>query len=88
MSDRMPPEAAAAHWRKTRALMVVCLIVWALFSFAVHLFAGALNEVTFLGFPLGFYMAAQGSLVVFVALIAWFATRQNAIDEDFGAAED
>jgi putative solute:sodium symporter small subunit len=88
MTDRMTPEATSAHWRKTRALMWSCLAVWALFSFVVPLFAGTLNQFSFLGFPLGFFMAAQGSLVVFVALVFWFAARQNTIDEEFGAAED
>lgn len=60
----------------------------ALFSFVVPLFVGVLNEVTFLGFPLGFFMTAQGSLVAFVVLVFWFSARQNAIDEEFGAAED
>jgi putative solute:sodium symporter small subunit len=27
-------------------------------------------------------MAAQGSLIVFVVLIFWFANRQNKIDEE------
>jgi putative solute:sodium symporter small subunit len=47
-----------------------------------------LNEFTFLSFPLGYYMAAQGSLIVFVVLIFWFASRQNQIDEEFGVAEE
>lgn len=88
MSDQITPEAAAAHWARTRSLMWVCLIVWAIFSFGIHFFVGMLNGITFLGFPLGFYMAAQGSLIVFVVLIFWYAGRQNAIDEEFGAAED
>lgn len=88
MSDNMTPEAAAAHWAKTRSLMWVCLVIWAIFSFGIHFFVGALNGISFLGFPLGFYMAAQGSLVVFVVLIFWYAARQNAVDEEFGAAED
>ena len=88
MIEHMTPEAAAAHWVKTRTLMWICLIVWAVFSFAIHLFVSALNGITFIGFPLGFYMAAQGSLIVFVVLIFWYAARQNAIDEEFGAAED
>jgi putative solute:sodium symporter small subunit len=40
-----------------------------------------------LGFPLGFYMAAQGSLIVFVILIFWFSSKQNQIDEEYGVAE-
>ena len=88
MSDQITPEAAAAHWAKTRTLMWTCLIIWAIFSFFIHFFVSALNEISFIGFPLGFYMAAQGSLIVFVVLIFWYAARQNAIDEEFGAAED
>ncbi|MDH3738927.1 MAG: DUF4212 domain-containing protein, partial [Alphaproteobacteria bacterium] len=48
----------------------------------------ALNAINFLGFPLGFYMAAQGSLIIFVLLIFFLAHRQNKIDEEFGVAED
>ncbi len=88
MPVQMTPEAAAAHWAKTRTLMWICLVLWAVFSFVIHMFVDALNGITFIGFPLGFYMASQGSLVVFVALIFWYAARQNAIDEDLGAAED
>jgi putative solute:sodium symporter small subunit len=44
--------------------------------------------INFIGFPLGFYMAAQGSLIVFVVAIFWFANKQNAIDEEFGVADE
>ena len=88
MSSQITPEAAAAHWAKTRTLMWICLVIWAIFSFVIHMFVEALNGISIFGFPFGFYMAAQGSLVVFVVLIFWFSARQNAIDEEFGAAED
>ena len=88
MSDKLPREVAEAHWSKTRNLMIVTLVIWAIFSFFIHMFVTALNNVVILGFPLGFYMAAQGSLIIFVVLIFWFAYRQNAIDEEFGVAED
>lgn len=82
------PESGAGHWAASRTLMWIALAIWAIFSFVIHLFSPSLNEVNFIGFPLGFYMAAQGSLVVFVVMIFWFASRQNAIDEEFGVAED
>ena len=41
-----------------------------------------------LGFPLGFYMAAQGSLIVFVVMLFMFAKQQDKIDREFGMAED
>lgn len=77
-----------AYWRKTSALMWMMLIVWIVFGFVVHIFAPSLNTIRFLGFPLGFYMAAQGSLIVFVVMLYVFAARQNAIDEEFGVAEE
>lgn len=95
MANRTPiatgdvsPEIADAHWAKTRSLMWTCLAIWAVFSFFIHFFVSALNQIVILGFPLGFYMAAQGSLIIFVILIFWFAWRQNRIDEEFGVAED
>jgi putative solute:sodium symporter small subunit len=51
------------------------------------MFAPSLNKVVILGFPLGFYMAAQGSLIAFVIMLFWFARRQNQIDEEHGMAE-
>jgi putative solute:sodium symporter small subunit len=78
----------AAWWAKTKSLMITCMVIWAIFSFFIHMFAKPLNSIVIAGFPLGFYMAAQGSLIIFVALIFWFAARQNAIDEEHGVAED
>lgn len=85
---KLAPERAQAHWRDTSALMWVTLAIWAFFGFGIHLFVNTLNEIVIFGFPLGFYMAAQGSLIVFVALIFWFAKRQNQIDEKYGVEEE
>ena len=87
MSD-VTPEVRAAHWAKTKSLTLTVLVIWFIFSIAVFWFADALNTISFLGFPLGFYMAAQGSLIIFVVLIFYLAYRQNKIDEEFGVAED
>ena len=82
------PQAQQAYWRKTSGLMWTMLAIWFVASFLIHAFAPSLNAIRFLGFPLGFYMAAQGSLIVFVVMLFWFAARQNRIDEEFGVAED
>ena len=87
MSD-VTPEVRAAHWAKTKNLTITVLVIWFIFSIGVHWFADALNAISFLGFPLGFYMAAQGSLIIFVVLIFYLANRQNKIDEEFGVAEE
>ena len=77
-----------SYWIKTRNLMFIMLALWVFFGYVIHMFVGSLNSITFIGFPLGFYMAAQGSLIVFVVMLFWFARRQNAIDEEHGVAED
>jgi putative solute:sodium symporter small subunit len=84
----MTPEQRNAYWRKTSRLMWIILVLWAIFSFVIPAFAVQLNSVKFLGFPLGFYMAAQGSLIAYVVLCFWNARAQNKIDEEFGVAED
>lgn len=87
MADQGSREKQIAHWHKTRNLMWLCLAIWLFFSFIVHLFAPSLNGIRIIGFPLGFYMAAQGSLIIFVVLIFWYARKQNAIDEEFDVHE-
>jgi putative solute:sodium symporter small subunit len=84
----MTPEQRAAYWRKTSRLMWIILTLWIIFSFVIPAFAVQLNSIKFLGFPLGFYMAAQGSLIAYVVLCFWNARAQNKIDEEFGVAED
>ncbi len=76
------------HWQRTKRLMIITLTLWFIFSFVVHWFANALNAFIFMGFPLGFYMAAQGSEVIFVILIFWFARTQHNIDRETGFAEE
>lgn len=76
------------HWQRTKSLMIVHLVIWFIFSFVVHWFAPQLNKFSFIGFPLGFYMAAQGSLIVFVVQLFVFVRQQDAIDRECGMAED
>ena len=51
------------------------------------MFGSSLNEGSFLGYPLAYYMCAQGSIIAFVVLIFWFANKQEKIDEEFGFQE-
>ena len=89
MAERhLNPEQRVEHWRKTSTLMWTLLILWFIFSFVVHIFAPWLNGIRVLGFPLGFYMAAQGSLVVFVILCFWNAFAQERIDHEFGVSDE
>ncbi len=75
------------HWEKTKGLMFLTLAIWFVFSIVIFMFGESLNNGSFLGYPLAYYMCAQGSIVIFVVLIFWFANRQEKIDEEFGFAE-
>ena len=90
MAPADSPANQKAHWRKTTNLMLMHLGVWFFFGYIIHMFVKQLNTITIpiLGFPLGFYMAAQGSLISYVVLCFWYATAQNKIDEKYGVAED
>jgi putative solute:sodium symporter small subunit len=86
MSDNNA-QARQRHWEKTRNLTILVLVIWAIFAFLVPWNAKALNEMSFIGFPLGYYFCVQGSLIVFVLLI-WFQNwRQDQIDDELGAEE-
>ena len=84
----LSPAQHEAYWNKTSRLMWNIMGWWVFFSFVIHLFAVPLNGIVIAGFPMGFYMAAQGSLVAFVVLCFWNAYAQNKIDEEFGVAEE
>ena len=77
-----------AYWRATLRLTVVLLLLWAAVSFLPGCFAVELNSVEFLGWPLGFYMAAQGALLVFLAIVWVYAHCMDRLDRRFGIRED
>ncbi len=81
-------EAKERHWAKTRNLTIGVLVVWAIFAFILPWNAKALNEISFLGFPLGYYLIVQGSLIVFVILIFFQNWRQDAIDDEAGVGDE
>ena len=67
--------------------MIIHLSIWFFFAFVVHWFAKDLNSMSFLGFPFGFYMAAQGSELAFVIQLFVFVKQQDKVDREFGMAE-
>jgi len=78
-----------SYWAYNVRLTTILLVIWFVVTFLLGgIFAEALNSVTILGFPLGYYMAAQGSLVIFVIEIAVYAKLMNAKDLEYGIREE
>ncbi|NHA69903.1 DUF4212 domain-containing protein [Phycicoccus flavus] len=76
------------YWRRNLRLMAVLLVIWALVSYGAGiLFVDALNTISFIGFPLGFWFAQQGSIIVFVVLIAVYVWQMDKLDKEFGVDE-
>jgi putative solute:sodium symporter small subunit len=86
-AKELSPADRAEHWRRTRNLMIGHLVVWFIFSYGVHMFAYQLYQISFFGWPLNYYLAAQGSLIVFVVQLFLFNRQQHAIDVQFGVEE-
>jgi putative solute:sodium symporter small subunit len=85
----LTPEQRDAYWRYNVRLTAVLLAVWALVTFVLGgVLAATLNEVVVLGFPLGYYVAAQGALVVFLVEAAIYARLMNAKDLEYGVREE
>ncbi len=71
------------YWRANLRIMVGLIIVWASVSFGCGiLLADWLNQfrLPFTGFPLGFWFAQQGAIVVFVLCILVYCIFMNRLD--------
>jgi len=76
-------EAIDRYWRKNVRIMVVLLVVWAFAGLGCGvLFADTLNRFHLGGFPLGFWFAQQGSILVFVLLILIYGLLLNRLDAE------
>lgn len=76
------------YWRTNVKVLSALLCVWFLFSCVLPIFlVDELNKVTFAGFKLGFWIAQQGSIVVFIFLILGYAIIMRKVDAAHGVDE-
>lgn len=75
------------YWRKNLRMTGILLALWFIATFVVGWFARELNEFVLLG-PLGFYMAAQGSLIVYLLIIWYYGKYMNRLDVQYGVDEE
>jgi putative solute:sodium symporter small subunit len=75
------------YWRKNLFITAVLLVIWFIVTFVEGWYARELNNYSFLGFPLGFYMSAQGSLIIYVVLIGIYAWYMNRLDREYDVHE-
>jgi len=76
------------YCRPTKWQMLASLVPFLAVVVILPLYADKLNANKFLGFPLGYFLAAHGLVLIAVVTVATFVSQQDAIDHWHGAHED
>jgi len=84
-----PSTARRQYWRRQLRRTTVLLLVWAIVGFGLSiLFVEELNQIHFGDMPLGFWMAQQGSIYVFIVLILAYALMMERADREMGMEDE
>ena len=75
-----------AYWAKNLRITSILLGIWFVVTFVVAFFARDLS-FNFFGWPFSFWMGAQGSLIVYMVIIWYYARTMNKLDHEHGVAE-
>ena len=87
IDSRLP--RAKVYWKKNIRIVLSLLAVWFFVSFVMGiLLVDFLDSFRFFGFKLGFWIAQQGSIFCFVALIFVYVYRMNKLDHEYDVDED
>lgn len=87
MSNNDSNDKAVAYWRANLTYLAILLTIWFVVSYGCGiLFKDALDEMA--GFPLGFWMAQNGAIYVFILLIGAYVVLMNRLDKAYGFDED
>lgn len=80
--------SANAYWAANVRIILISLAVWFVCSYGLGiLLRPALKGIMVGGADLGFWMAQNGSIYVFIVLIFVYARMMGKIDRDHGVEE-
>ena len=87
MAERNDSQASE-YWSATLRLLIGILVVWFVVPFLGGIvFADLLNNIKLGGYPLGFWIAHQGAIYLFIVLIFFYIWRMGEIDRRFNVDE-
>jgi len=75
------------YWQKNLRLTGILLVIWFVATFVIGWFARDLQSIKILGFPFSFYMGAQGSLIIYVIIIWYYARAMGKLDREYDVHE-
>jgi putative solute:sodium symporter small subunit len=74
------------YWKATLRLTAGLLLLWAVVSFGLPFFVPGMR-FQWLGGPFSFWMAAQGSLLAYLGIVAVYGWMMNRWDDAAAADE-
>ena len=82
MNQQDPTSNTPQHyWSRTRRLTLALLLIWFISTFCIIFFARELSEFSFFGWPLSYYLVAQGMIILYTTIIAVYAFKMDKIDK-------
>jgi putative solute:sodium symporter small subunit len=81
-----PTSRLRAYWRRNLAATAALVAVWFVVTFVVAYYAREL-DFAFFGWPFAFWVGAQGALIVYVLIVAFYARYMNALDRRYAVDE-
>ena len=78
-----------SYWQANLRILGTLMCIWFIVSFGCGIIlVEPLNQIKLGGFKFGFWMAQQGSIYVFVALIFVYVRLMNKLDREFKFEEN
>ncbi|MDP3841428.1 MAG: DUF4212 domain-containing protein [Oxalobacteraceae bacterium] len=71
------------HWRATKRLTTVLLLTWLIITFGSIFFARELSDPTIFGWPVSFYLIAQGIPLIYLLILGIYAWRMRTLDRRY-----
>ena len=78
--------ARAIHWRRTRRVTGALAALWLATTFCTVFYARDLAGLSLFGWPLSFYLAAQGASLIYLAILGAYALTMRRFDRRYARA--
>jgi putative solute:sodium symporter small subunit len=74
---------AHTYWQRTTRLTLWLMLIWFVVTFTAIFFARQLSDYTLFGWPISFFMAAQGSVLLYVTIVGVYALWMRRLDKQY-----
>ena len=79
----MPDAARRLFWSRTKRLTAVLLLAWLLINLIVPWFARDLDGLRAFNFPAGYWLAAEGALLLYLLIVVIYVWAMERLDAQY-----